>query len=61
MLTACAMGLGTCVISASLPALNVPGMKAQFCIPDEFSAIAPIIVTIPTARLRRLRGKRLLS
>lgn len=47
MLTACAMGLGTCVISASLPALNVPEMKAQFGIPDKFSAIAPIFVGHP--------------
>jgi nitroreductase len=56
MLTACAMGLGTCVIGASLPALNVPEMKVQFGIPDEFSAIVPIIVghplgeTAPTSR-----------
>lgn len=56
MLAACAMGLGTCVIGASLPALNIPEVKAQFGIPDEFSAIAPIIVghphgeTAPTPR-----------
>ncbi len=47
MLAACAMGLGTCVIGALLPALNIPEVKSQFGITHEFCAIAPIIVGYP--------------
>jgi nitroreductase len=56
MLAACAMELGTCVIGMALPALSVVEVKVKFGIPDEFSAIAPIIVghprgeTAPTPR-----------
>jgi nitroreductase len=56
MLTACALGLGTCVIGSALPVLSIPEVKSEFCITDEFSAIAPIIVgyalgeTAPTSR-----------
>lgn len=56
MLTACALGLGTCIIGAALPALSIPEVKSEFCITDEFSAIVPIIVgyplgeTAPTSR-----------
>lgn len=56
MLAGCALGLGTCVIGAALPALNLPQVKAQMGIPGEFTAIAPIIVghprgeTSPTTR-----------
>lgn len=47
MLAACAMRLGTCVIGAALPALNVAEVKAELGIPGEFSAIVPIIVGHP--------------
>lgn len=47
MLAACAMGLGSCVIGAALPALNLLEMKTRLRIPAEFSAVAPIIVGIP--------------
>jgi nitroreductase len=48
MLAACAMGLGTCVIGSAVPALNTPDVKADIGIPAEFSAIAPIIVGVPS-------------
>lgn len=47
MLAACAMGLGTCLIGSALQALNLPEVKARLRIPEEFSAIAPIIVGYP--------------
>ena len=56
ILAACSIGLGTCVIGSAVPALNTPDVKAEFGIPDELTAIAPIIVgvpsgeTLPTAR-----------
>ena len=42
------MGLGTCVIGSALPALNTPEVMAELGIPAEFSAVAPIIVGVPT-------------
>lgn len=48
MLAACAMGLGTCVIGTSLPALNIASVKAELGIPERYSAIAPIIVGHPS-------------
>jgi nitroreductase len=48
ILAACSMGLGTCVIGSAVPALNSPDIKAEFGIPDELTAIAPIIVGVPS-------------
>ena len=48
VLAACAMGLGTCVIGSAVPALNTPEVKAEVGIPAEFSAVAPIIVGVPS-------------
>jgi nitroreductase len=47
MLAACAMGLGTCVIGSALPALQVPETKTQLNIPENFKAVAPIVVGYP--------------
>jgi hypothetical protein len=51
VLTACAMGLGSCVIGATLSALNKPEVKAEFGIQADFLAVAPIIVGYPSADL----------
>jgi nitroreductase len=48
ILAACSIGLGTCVIGSAVPALNTAGIKAEFGIPDELTAIAPIIVGVPS-------------
>jgi nitroreductase len=48
ILAACSIGLGTCVIGSAVPALNTPDIKAEFGIPDELTAIAPIIVGVPS-------------
>ncbi len=48
MLAATGMGLGTCVIGSALMALNGPDMKSRLNIPDEYSAVAPIIVGYPS-------------
>ena len=48
MLAACAMGLGTCVIGSAVPALNTPEIKADLGISAELTAIAPIIVGVPS-------------
>jgi nitroreductase len=47
MLAACAMGLGTCVISSVRSVLNSALEKAELGVPDSYSAIAPIIVGYP--------------
>ena len=47
MLAACAMGLGTCVIGSALPALNRPETKLTLNIPENFVAVAPIVVGYP--------------
>jgi nitroreductase len=47
MLVACDMGLGSCVIGSSVSTLNIRTVKAELGIPDEYNAIAPIIVGIP--------------
>ena len=44
MLAACDMGLGSCVIGSSVSALNQPMVKFELGIPDDYTAIAPIIV-----------------
>ena len=47
LLSACAQGLGTCVIGFAVSALNTPEWKAVLQIPTEMTAIAPIIVGVP--------------
>lgn len=49
MLTAHAMGLGTCVIGSAVAALNEPKTKLELGIPADHMAIAPIIVGKPAA------------
>jgi nitroreductase len=49
MLAACAEGLGTCVIGFAVGALNTAEWKAEFKIPSEMTAIAPIIVGVPAS------------
>jgi nitroreductase len=48
MLAACALGLGTCCIGSALPALNAPEAKAELSIPADVTAIAPIILGVPS-------------
>lgn len=47
MLAACALGLGTCVIGSAVGGLNTPKLKTRLGIPEEMTAIAPIIVGVP--------------
>ena len=49
MLAACAMRLGSCIISSALPALNMPEVRHDLNIPNEFSVVVPIIVGYPDA------------
>ena len=48
MLAAHAMGLGSCVIGFSVPALNTPEIKAELGIPADCVPVAPIIVGVPS-------------
>jgi nitroreductase len=48
MLAACDLGLGTCVIGSSVSVLNIQKVKRELGIPDDYSAIAPVIVGVPT-------------
>lgn len=47
MLTACALGLGSCVIGLAVSALNSPEWKSKLNISSDFNAIAPIIIGFP--------------
>ncbi len=47
MLSAHALGLGTCVIGSAAAALNLPDLKQELGIPPEAIAVAPIIVGKP--------------
>lgn len=47
MLAASATGLGSCVIGSAVAALNIHKVKTELGIPDEYSAIAPIVVGVP--------------
>jgi nitroreductase len=47
MLAACALGLGTCVIGAALPALNAADTKSELGIGPGIEVVAPIVVGVP--------------
>jgi nitroreductase len=47
MLAACSNGLGTCVIGSALEAINLS--KKELCIPEDYAAVAPIVVGIPSS------------
>ena len=47
MLAATGLGLGTCCIGFAVPLLNNPDVKQELGIPQEVTAVAPIIVGIP--------------
>jgi nitroreductase len=48
MLAASAIGLGSCVIGSAVAALNIHKVKTELGIPDEYSAIAPVVVGVPS-------------
>ncbi|MGC2048372.1 MAG: nitroreductase family protein [Gallionella sp.] len=48
MLAASAIGLGSCVIGSAVGTLNIHKVKTELGIPDEYSAIAPIVVGVPS-------------
>jgi nitroreductase len=50
MLAACDMELGTCVIGSATSVLNIHKVKAELGIPDEYTAVAPIIVGVPAGK-----------
>jgi len=50
MLTAHALGLGSCVIGSAVAALNAADIKTDLGIPQDQTAVAPIIVGIPADR-----------
>lgn len=49
MLAAYALGYGTCPIGFAVPALDDPEVKAMLEIPDDVTAVAPIIVGVARA------------
>ena len=57
MLAARSIGLGSCVIGFAVPALNTPEIKAELRIPPECTAIAPIIVGVPSGETPRTTRK----
>jgi nitroreductase len=47
MLTACALGLGSCCVGFAVRVLNLPETKAELDIPADVTVVAPIIVGVP--------------
>ena len=47
MLAACEFGLGSCVVGSSASVLNIWKVKAELGIPEDYTAIAPIVVGVP--------------
>lgn len=47
MLAASAIGLGSCVIGSVVAALNIHKVKTELGIPDEYTAVAPIVIGVP--------------
>jgi nitroreductase len=50
ILAAFSLGLGTCVIGSAVSGLNTPDIKGALGIPADMSAIAPIIVGVPSGK-----------
>ena len=48
ILAASAIGLGSCVIGSAVAALNIRKVKTELGIPDDYSAIAPVVVGVPS-------------
>lgn len=48
MLAASAIGLGSCVIGSAVAALNIHKVKTELGIPDEYTAVAPIVIGVPS-------------
>lgn len=57
MLAASAIGLGSCVIGSAVAALNIHKVKTELGIPDEYSAIAPIVVGVPSGEIQATSRK----
>jgi nitroreductase len=57
MLAAYEKGLASCVIGFAVPALNTPEIKAELGIPADCTAIAPIIVGVPSGETPRTTRK----
>ena len=49
MLAACDLGLGSCWIGFACWYLNLPEVKKEFGVPEEFSAVVPIVVGNPVS------------
>ena len=51
MLSACALGYGTCIIGSALIGLNSPKGKSILAIPADTQAVVPIIIGIPNGKI----------
>jgi hypothetical protein len=47
MLAACELGLGSCVVGSAASVLNIWKVKAELGIPEDYTAIAPIVLDVP--------------
>ncbi len=47
MLAACEMGLGTCPIGFAKPWLDLPEVKRELGIPDDYVPVFPVIIGVP--------------
>jgi nitroreductase len=54
MLAACARHLGTCCIGFAIAVLNGPDVKRELKVPDDITAVAPIIVGFPRGTIERV-------
>lgn len=52
LLAAQSIGLGSCVMGSAVTALNLPKVKMELGIPDEYSVIAPIVVGFQSGEVK---------
>jgi nitroreductase len=57
MLAACARGLGTCCIGFAIAVLNEPDIKEELKIPDDITAVVPIILGFPRGTVEPVSRK----
>jgi nitroreductase len=58
MLAACALGLGSCVIGAALPAFKTADAREELGLPRASFAVAPIVIGVPSGTADRAPARR---
>ena len=58
MLAACALGLGSCVVGAAVPAFKTPEAREELGLPRTSFAVAPIVTGVPSGMADQAPARR---